>query len=97
MFLNIIAPPGTKQSSLLEKINADGISLEQRFEGFPEIKLSSFSIGEEKVTIFIELTDMGKRKSKGERTSQELEKIFIKNLTPLLTQGLSLDTNSQQK
>lgn len=40
---------------------------------------------------------MGERKSKGERTSQELEKIFIKNLTPLLTQGLSLDTNSQQK
>jgi hypothetical protein len=92
-----MAPPGTKQSSLLEKINTDGVSLEKRFEGFPEIKLSSFSIGEEKVTIFIELTDMGERKSKGERTSQELEKLFIRNMTPLLTQGLSLDTNSQQK
>jgi hypothetical protein len=95
--LNVIAPPGTKQSSILEKINADGVTLEKRFDGFPEIKLSSFSIGEEKVTIFIELTDMGERKSKGERTSQELEKLFIRNMTPLLTQGLSLDTNSQQK
>ena len=92
-----MAPPGTKQSSILEKINADGVTLEKRFDGFPEIKLSSFSIGEEKVTIFIELTDMGERKSKGERTSQELEKLFIRNMTPLLTQGLSLDTNSQQK
>lgn len=72
-----MAPPGTKQSSILEKINADGVSLEKRFDGFPEIKLSSFSIAEEKVTIFIELTDMSVRKSKGERTSQELEKIFI--------------------
>lgn len=95
--MNVIAPPGTKQSSILEKINADGVTLEKRFDGFPEIKLSSFSIGEEKVTIFIELTDMGERKSKGERTSQELEKLFIRNMTPLLTQGLSLDTNSQQK
>lgn len=97
VFLNIIAPPGTKQSSLLDKIKADGVSLEQRFEGFPEIKLSSFSIGEEKITIFIELTDMGERKSKDQRSSQELEKIFIKNLTPLLSQGLTIDTNSQQK
>jgi multidrug efflux pump subunit AcrB len=96
VFLNIIAPPGTKQSSLLEKINTGGVSLEERFVWFPEIKLSAFTISEEKVSIFLELTDTAFRKANNQRTSQELEKIFLKNVTPLLGQWLSLDTNSVQ-
>lgn len=96
IFININAPPGTKQTELLRMVTVDNVPLEERFAPFPEIKLVTFHIADEKVTLYVELTTVNERKQKHERTSQELEVAFSKALSPLLSQGVTVGIKADQ-
>lgn len=97
VFIDIFATPGTKQWTLIKKLSHDDFRLEKAFSGFPEIKFVSYSIADEKVTVYVELTDVRERHKKGEKTSLEIETLLLEKLSPLVTRGLRVEINSEQK
>ncbi len=62
VFFNITAPAGTKQHAILKKIYTPDFELDKVLSGYEEIKFGTISVADEKVTIFLELTDPGVRK-----------------------------------
>ncbi len=60
------------------------------------MKFSTYTLKDNILSIFIELTDSRSRKSNNARTSAELEKIFLERLNPLRTVGLEVAIKSQQ-
>lgn len=60
------------------------------------MKFSTFTVRDNSLSIFIELTDSRSRKASNERTSAELEKLFLERLDVLRTAGLEVAIKSQQ-
>lgn len=96
VFITVSAPPGTERSALLQKTRAEGLMVEDRLTGFPEVKFSTFKFLDNTLSIYVELSPTLERKKLGQRKSQEMEKVFLDKLAPLQTNGLEVAIKSEQ-
>lgn len=96
VFITVSAPPGTERNALLEKTRAEGLMVEDRLTGFPEVKFSTFKFLDNTLSIYVELSPTLERKKLGQRKSQEMEKVFLDKLAPLQTNGLEVAIKSEQ-
>lgn len=81
---------------MIAQTRAEGATVEGRITGFPEVKFVTFKFLDNVLNIYVELHPTNERKQKNQRTSKEMEKVFLEKLSPLQTNGLEVAIKSEQ-